>query len=323
MTRHSRTLTAAAMGLLAVALASCSSATSTTSETRAGTGGYPVTVSSCGVDYSYSEAPERVLLGAPGMVNTLDALGVADSAIGYTLSDYAAGETTTFPWLSLTTKDYTPSREFLISAQPDLFLSNDEQQLLGDGSASKDDLAAIPANLYVLGGYCADAPARSGIDVVYDDITNLGSIYGVPQAASDLITGLTARVSDAAALIPTAKGLSAGAVTIYDGKVYALGGSYYAAVISSLGLTNGFGDLGSNWSEITPEAVLASDLDVILVTYSGGDDTQAVSDARALFANSPAATNDRIVGISDTAFQSVGVAIIDVIEETARQLATR
>lgn len=321
MTVSRRTVALASVGLLATVLSGCSAPSSESDNSASPSeSGYPVTVSSCGVDYTYDAAPERVLLGAPGIVRTLDALGVADSAIGYALSDYTVDGVEEFSGLTQTTADYAPSREFLISAQPDLFLVNDEGQILGEGSASKDDLASIPANLYVLGGYCTETPAGDTIDVVYDDIRNLGAIYGVPEAADDVVAELEERVEHARSLAPDGETLTAGAVTIYDGTVYALGGSYYAAVLGALGLENGFADLGASWSEITPEAVLDADLDVILVTYSGTDPTAAISDAEALFANSPAVQNGKVIGLDETAFQSVGVAIIDVIEDAAHDL---
>ncbi|MGB4780325.1 ABC transporter substrate-binding protein [Microbacterium sp.] len=322
MTPRTRIATAVGGGLSALVLTACAgSAPAAPQGSRAV--GYPVTVSSCGVDYTYDRAPGRVLLGAPGIIKTLDALGVADSAIGYTLSDYQIDGIDSYPNLTVTTADWTPSREFLISAQPDLFLSNDEQQLLGEGAATKDDLAGIPANLYVLGNYCVEAPARSDIGVIYDDIENIGTIYNIPKAAADLNAELQARVSAAAALNPGDEDFTAGAITLYDGKVYALGGTYYAAILDALGLTNGFADLGTNFSEITPEAVLASDLDVILVTYAEGDGSTEIQNAKTLFANAPAVASGRVIGLDDTAFQSVGVAIIDVIETTAQELFGR
>lgn len=320
MTISARTATFACVGVLSIALAGCSTpASESDSSAPPPASDHPVTVSSCGVDYTYAAAPERVLLGAPGIIQTLDALGVAESAIGYANADYPVDGLDQFPGLTQTTSDYAPSREFLISAQPDLFLVNDEGQILGEGSASTDDLASIPANLYVLGSYCAETPAGDTIDVVYEDIRNLGAIYGVPDAADDLVADLEERVEHAASHRPDGETLTAGAVTIYDGTVYALSGSYYAAVLSALGLENAFADLGVSWAEITPEAVLDADLDVIIVTYLG-DPTAAISDAEALFANSPAVQNGRVVAVDDTAFQSVGVAIVDIIEDAAHDL---
>lgn len=323
MTRLTRALSITAAASLALTLTACASPTPEKGAALTDASGYPITAASCGIDYTYNHAPERVLLGAPGIIYTLDALGVADSAIGYTLSDYPVEGIEDFPNLTVTSSDYTPSREFLISAQPDLFLSNDEQQLLGDGAASKDDLDAIPSNLYVLGDYCDDAPAQASIDVVYNDIEQLGIIYNIPETAAELVSDLKKRVAAAAALNSSDEELSAGAVTVFDGKVYALGGSYYAAILESLGFINGFAGLGANWSEITPEAVLASDLDVILVTFRGNSSKEAVEEAQALFANTPAAQNDRIIGVDAAAFESAGVAIVDTIEDAASQLAER
>ncbi|MBX3029606.1 MAG: ABC transporter substrate-binding protein [Chloroflexi bacterium] len=282
---------------------------------------YPATVASCGVDYTYTQAPQRVLLGAPGAISTLDALGVSESAIGYLLSVFVTDGIEAYPNLTLTSPDWTPSREFLIAAQPDLFLSNDEQQLTGDGTASKEDLAAIPANLYVLGEYCVGVPAPDTIDVVYRDIERLGLIYGIPDRAAEVIAGLQARVAAARALNP-GEPLRAAAVSIWDGKVYALSGSYYAAVLDAIGVENVFADLGASFTEVSAEDVLASDADVIFATHAGGTlvEDQAIADATAAFANAPAVRDGRVFGWSDTAFQSAGVDIVDVIEQSAQAL---
>lgn len=306
----------------ALLLAACGGDPSPNPDTNSSASGYPVTVNSCGTDYVYDKAPERVLLGAPGTIATLDALGVADSAIGYTLSDYEYDGVKNFPNLKLTTADWTPSREFLISTQPDLFLSNDEQQLLGEGTASKDDLASVSGNLYVMGDYCVSNPATPTIDIVYQDIENLGTIYDVPDRASDLVTELKARVKDAAALNTTGEKFTAAAITVADGKVYALSGTYYAAILTALGLDNQFADLDSNFAEISTEAVLKANPDVILVTYTGGNDQAAISEASKLFANSAAAADHRIYGLDETDLQSVGVRIIDAIEHTAQNVFT-
>lgn len=277
-------------------------------------------VSSCGVDYSYTATPERVLLGAPGIADTLDALGVGDRVIGTALSDYASeGE---LDGLDAVTADYTPSREFLIGTAPDFFLSNDEQQLTGDGAASKDDLASIPANLYVLGGYCAGTPAPDTVEVVYDDIDALGRIFDVEDTAAALNAELRDRVDAASALNTDGEQLTAAAITVFDGTVYGLSGSYYGAILTALGMENVFSDLGANFAEITAEEVLAADPDVIIVTYFGTPEAEqaAIAEATTLFANSSAVADGRVYGLDEFDLQSVGVRIVDAIETTARQV---
>ncbi|MDV6261940.1 ABC transporter substrate-binding protein [Rhodococcoides yunnanense] len=288
-------------------------------ETDSAAAAYPVTVTSCGVDYTYDTAPERVLLGAPGAIATLDALGVADSAIGYTNGSYAFDGIDRFPGLTSNTEDYAPSREFLIGASPDLFLSNDEGQLGGQGSASPDDLSTAGGNLYVLGEYCSNSPAPTTIDAVYTDVEHLGTIYGVPDEAAEVVTSLRDRVTAARAKNTGTAPLSAAVVQSFDGKLYALSGSYYSAVVDALGMTNEFADIDGNFAEITPEAALNAAPDVVLVQYAGSDADAdaAVTEISALLANSPAVQNSRVYPQNEADFQAAGVRIVDAIENTA------
>ena len=283
----------------------------------------PVTVASCGADYTYQKAPERVLLGAPGMIDTLDALGVGDRAIGYTLSDLDTGEAAAHPTLTQNSADWTPSKEYLAGAAPDLFIANDEQQFTGDGAASIDDLRTLGAGLYVLGSYCVGASATPSIDAVYDDITALGTIFDVSEKADELTAQLRARVADAAALRGD-RTLSAAAVSVVDGTVYALTGAGYQAVLDALGITNVFADAGANYTQISREDVITANPDIIFVNYSGpAQESDALSAAKTLFAGSAAVADGRVFGQTEYSFQAGGVRIVDVIEQSAKDAFTK
>ncbi|MGV8874997.1 MAG: ABC transporter substrate-binding protein [Rhodococcus sp. (in: high G+C Gram-positive bacteria)] len=318
-----RTGTAVAAAVLLLSACSGGQAEPTAADSGSGdtssAQAHPVTVTSCGVDYTYDTPPERVLLGAPGVVATLDALGVAGSAIGYANGSYAFDGIDRFPGLTSNTEDYAPSREFLIGASPDLFLSNDEGQLGGQGSAGPDDLETAGGNLYVLGEYCLNSPAPTTIDAVYTDVENLGAIYGVPDKAAQVVTSLRDRVAAARASNTDTAPLSAAVVQSFDGKLYALSGSYYSAVVDALGMSNEFSDIDGNFAEITPEAALNAAPDVVLVQYAGAeaDASAAVTEISALLANSPAVQNSRIYPQNEADFQAAGVRIIDAIEGTA------
>lgn len=313
---------AALAGLLLVASSGLAAAVDPSPSMAPGASATGTVVENCGVTSDYPTVPDRVLLGAPGIIATLDALGVADAAIGYTLSDYRVEGIEAYPNLTLTTPDYTPSREFLVSAQPDLYLVNDEGQILGEGAASRSDLAGIPANLYVLGGYCASGPAPTTIEVVYGDLAHLGAIFGIEETAARVVGELRDRVAAARASREGQGPWTAASVTVWDGKVYANSGASYAAVIDALGMTNAFAELGANWAEISAEDVVASDADVLFVAFSGGDAErdQALAEARSLFANAPAVTGERVFAWDSSWFEAGGVRIVDVIEQSARDV---
>lgn len=323
MTTHApipRRAALAAIALTSLSAAACAPHRGDDSTSAQDTEGYPVELESCGGSYTYDSAPQRVLLGAAGTIRTLDALGIADSVIGFTNADYADPAIKGFPRASLSTADFAPSREFLLSARPDLFLSNDEQQLLGDGSASKEDLASVPGNLYVMGQYCQNAAPDGTMDLVYTDISHLGAVFQVQDAAKTLTTELSDRVEKAASRAAQAADQKAGAIMINENKVYALSGSYYSAVLTALGFTNGFSDMDSAWTEVSKEAVMASDLEVLMVVSDSDDTNAAEAAARSAFSDAPAVTNDRVAVIRSADFESAGVVIVDIVESLAKQL---
>ena len=86
------TLRCALAAAIALAVTACSggpagsgSPAPSESPATASAAGFPVTVASCGKDFSYAKAPTRVVLGYPGTLDTLTALGVQDSVHGYVL----------------------------------------------------------------------------------------------------------------------------------------------------------------------------------------------------------------------------------------------
>ncbi len=314
---------ASLLGVVLLATAGCAG-TAQADAAPAGSSGapYPVTVSSCGADYTYQQAPERVLLGAPGIIDTLDALGVGDRAIGYTLSDLDTGEAAAHPKLTQNSTDWTPSKEYLAGAAPDLFIANDEQQFTGTGAATVDDLRTLGSGLYVLGSYCVGASATPSIDAVYDDITALGTVFGVPEKADELAAQLRDRVAAAAALRGD-RTLSAASVSVVDGTVYALTGAGYQAVLDALGITNVFANAGANYTQISREDVITANPDIIFVDYSGpAQEADALSAAKTLFAGSAAVADGRVFGQNENSFQAGGVRIVDVIEQSAKDAFT-
>lgn len=316
--KRQKTLAAVTIG--AVLLAGCGAAQDSPADGSAAPGGYPVTVDSCGRSFTYREAPDRVVLGFPGTLSTLDALGVGGSVHGYVAGSFEplpAGYPSRIVEVS---PDYNPPREAVIAARPDLFLSNGESQVTSDGAISYDDLQGVGSNVYVLGGYCADKPAPRTIDVVYDDIKALGTIFAVPAKAAALVEDLTAKVTAARTKV-AGRNLRVAYVQVYDGKLYALSGYPGAAVISALGLTNEFDDLTENFAEISTEAALTRRPDVLVVSYVGDTRQKAVDDVKALLRSTPAVQNGRVFAVKGGDFESGGVAIVNHAVDLAAAIA--
>jgi iron complex transport system substrate-binding protein len=287
------------------------------------TAAYPVDVESCGRTTTYDRPPSRVVLGFPGSLATLDALGVADSVYGYALGSYAPLPDGYPADIVEVSPDYSPSREAMIGARPDLFLANDEGQVTGEGSVSYADLDGVGADTYVLGGYCLDGPAPRDLDVVYDDVAALGRIYGVTDRATLLVGELQRRVAAAADAL-SGRSLRVAIVQAYDGKLYALSGYPGSGIITALGQVNEFGDLSANFAEISKEEALTRAPDVLFVAHTGGDEdaeSAAVAEVEKLLAGTPAVRAGHVYGLDDRYAQAGGVSVIDELEYVAGRLA--
>jgi len=285
-------------------------------------GAYPVTVTSCGTDVTFDEAPSAVVAGWPTIINTLDALGVGESVIGYTSADLATAPATDAEPIA---PDFRTSREVMIATGLDMFLVNDENQIDGsEGNVTWSDLATVDAGAYVLGGYCLDAPAPTDLQVVYDDIDTLGQIFGVTEQATELNTQLAQQIDTAASSLDDLAGATAAVVQAYDGTLYALSGSYYAMIPAALGLESVFGDLDANFAEISPEEVLTLAPDVVIIIHEGDSDdaTAAVAEVSELLASAPAITNGQIATVQNGTLSGGGINVIDAITDVAEQLSS-
>lgn len=116
------------LAALAATVTSCSSSagagTSTPSPTStpAAQSNYPFTIQNCGRTYTYTPAPTRVLAGWPKTVETLTALGVDSTLIGYLAGKF--GPAPQGSTVKALTPEYAPSAETILTAKPDFFLAN-------------------------------------------------------------------------------------------------------------------------------------------------------------------------------------------------------
>lgn len=287
--------------------------------TEAAPSAFPVTVTSCGREYTYTRAPERVVVGSPTSIETLAGLGVEDAAVGYTAGDFGPPPAGGAAELS---GAYLAPREVLLDADPDLLLVNAEIQVTGgEGTVSYADLEQVGANVYVLGEYCQDSPGDTGVDAVYQDITNIGAIFGVPERAADLIADLEHRVAIASDLRGDREPPRTAYVQIFDGDLYALAGAGYAAALDAVGAINVFADIEENFALVSPEAVLRLDADAIVFVYDfTGDEAAARTEVETVLAGTAAVDNGVLVGVPSYLPEGAGVTVVDIIELIARGL---
>lgn len=314
----------AALSLTAMTIAALTSCASndnrpTSTSSRAG---YPFTINNCGRTYTYTQAPKRVVVGWPTTVDTLTALGLGSRVTGYLSSSF--GPPPQGVNAKALSKDYIPSAETILGAQPDFFLANGDSQLGGErGGVTPQDLSESGASTYVMGNNCKNSTGGGrAVDTVYTDITNLGRIFDVPAKARALNSTLRDRVAAAAARRGDGKAPRIAYVNVTSGKLYALSGLSYAAQITGVGGVNVFSDLKQSFAEISPEKVLTLNADAIIFEYYTNIETAAQQKNEIVkrLSNSKAVHDGKIIGVPAYLSEGPGIAVIRAIETIAKDL---
>lgn len=184
-----RTAAFASALALCLSLAACGGSGEETADAAAPA--EPVKIENCGVAYTFAEAPERVVTSSTVATEVILALGLKDRLAGTVaakdiMPEYASGlegvkviAESAFP---------PPSKEVVYSANPDFVVSGYPDDYGDKAMGDRAVLRKEGVNTYLLAANCPGHDAK--VDDVYTDITALGKVFGVEQAAADLVAEL-------------------------------------------------------------------------------------------------------------------------------------
>lgn len=270
-------LSLAAMLSGALALSACTTGADTTANsassadtTAAQQDHYPVTVDNCGTEITFEQAPERVITYFQHPTEILLALGLEDRVIGHVwpdndpLPEHAAA----YDQLPLIAEQGT-SFEQLIALEPDLIFGGYASAFSAEQGRSRESFTAAGINTYLTWESCEGA--ETGIDDLYDELRELGTIFNVEEAADRLATELEDGVTGTVERYAEYPAVD---VFVYDSGEQApltVGGSGIGdQVIGLAGGNNIFADVTGNFAEVSWEQVLTRDpAAVIILDYAG------------------------------------------------------
>ncbi|MBI3959166.1 MAG: ABC transporter substrate-binding protein [Chloroflexi bacterium] len=255
------------------------------------TSGFPVTIDNCGLGITYEAPPERAVTMNQAATEVMLALGLEDRLVGTAyiddaiLPEYQAAYARV-PVLA----DQYPSQEVLFAAEPD-FVYGVYHSAFGDTAAgSRANLLNLGIRSYLSEVACEDValrPAKATFETVYDEIRNIGRIFGMADRAETLIAGMQAQLNDVLAVI----GEDLEPVTVFwydsgDDEPYA--GACCGTpdmIIDAVGAENIFGDATGNWSAVSWEEVVNRDPRAIVIIDADWSPAQEKID---LLHNNPA-----------------------------------
>ncbi len=172
---------------------------------------YPLTLTNCGTEISFSSAPEGVVTVGQSATEILYSLGLSDRVLGTSVwfnpvlpefSEVNAG----IERLA----DNDPSFEAVVNRRPELVAAQYEWHVGPTGSvASREQFHELGIATYVMPADCDTKDNSTGGDGtrtaafspahVYKGITELAAIFDVQEAGRALVTELEAREADAIA----------------------------------------------------------------------------------------------------------------------------
>ncbi|MDT9684243.1 ABC transporter substrate-binding protein [Streptomyces sp. TRM76323] len=323
--RRALRVAAAAMALSAALLAAgCGSSHDTARDPRVtapSADGFPVTVDNCGVRTTYEEPPSRVVTIHQHPAELMLALGLGDRMVGTAFPDSAV-----LPELR---KDYEsipqlaekePSFETVLEAEPDLVYGGYGSAFAGNEGRSREAFTDAGIDTHLNREYCGEK--RVTMDDTYDEIRTVGTIFGVPDQADELVSDLRARVARAAKAV---EGQPAVPVFVYDSgdkAPFTAGGrSLGTEVIRLAGGTNVFADLDDVFGDVSWEQVVERKPEVIAIyDYAGAGSVERKKEfllSQPALKDVPAIRNKRFVVLPLTA-TLVGVRSAYAVEDLAR-----
>ena len=267
---------------------------------------YPVTVKSCNRDVTFDAAPTRAVSNDVNLTEMMLVLGLTDHMAGYT---GVSGWKTLDPEMREGVKELPelaekyPTKEVLLGAEADFYFAGWNYGMKVGGEVTPETLAPFGIKVYELTESCIHIGPREKISMadMYNDLLNLGTIFGVEDKARALVAGYEAKLAEVTARVKE-PGKEPLRVFVYDsGEDTPFTAGRYAmptALIEAAGGRNIMDDLDKSWATVAWEPVIERNPEVVVIINYGqvtADQKIAFMKSNPAFASIDAVKNDRFV----------------------------
>ncbi|MEL6645642.1 MAG: ABC transporter substrate-binding protein [Pseudomonadota bacterium] len=263
------------------------------------------TVQSCNREVTFDAPPTAAISNDVNLTEMMLVLGLADRMVGYTgisgwktLDEEMRAGVEELPELSAK----YPSKEVLIGADADFFFAGWNYGMKVGGEITPETLEPFGIQVYELTESCihiGDKPKVSMADM-YNDLRNLGKIFGVEDRAEELIAGYEAELAAFKETLSTTG--EPPRVFVYDsGEDTPFTAGRYAmptALIEAAGGTNIMDGFEKSWATVTWEEVVEQNPEVVVIVNYGdvtAEQKREFMMTNPAFADLDAVKNDRFV----------------------------
>ncbi len=261
-------------------------------------------VKSCNRTVIFDAPPERAISNDVNLTEMMLVLGLADRMVGYTgisgwktLDEEMRTGVDALPELSAK----YPSKEVLVGADADFFFAGWNYGMKVGGEVTPETLEPFGIKVYELTESCAHVmqKKRASIEDMYNDLVNLGKIFGVEEYAANIVEEYR---SELAAFKEGKGDFNPLRVFVYDsGEDAPFTAGLYAmptALIEAAGGINVMDTLQKSWGTVTWEEVVDRNPELILIVNYGNvtaEQKRQYIMSNPAFANVDAVKNDRFV----------------------------
>lgn len=286
----------------------------------------PVSIENFDQVTEYTEKPDQIVTLTLNSAEIIAALGEADSIVGIAQNNNSVEDVLPEYYDLLKDKPFPealnsgiPTLEGLLGINPDLVVAN-SYYFNVPAFGTMEDYQSNGVNFYVTeGSYISNAT----IENTYNDIRNLGEIFGQQEKAESLVADMQERVE---AVQSKVEGQDPVRIMLFDSisedSYSVAGGSGLAQNLVELaGGENVFSDVDDQFPSVSIEEIIARDPEVIVVHNYSADPEDAQSKIDFLknseeLANVSAIKNDRIIELTLFAVNP-GLQNVDAIEDMA------
>ncbi len=315
---------AASVALFAGCAAPAVSGTGPEDAATTAASGFPLTVDNCGTEVTFEQAPERVVTIKSSTLELLLALGLEDRVIGTAFSDGPVPDEFAAAASGLEVlSEKVPSQEATLAAEPDLIYAGWESNLTAEGAGDRDTLAKLGVASYVAPAACKGEgymPNPLTFDEVFREFEEAGAVFGVPDAAADLVATQRAALD---AIEPSGAGLTALWYSSGDDTPFVGAGiGAPQMIMAAAGLANIAAGVEDTWTSMGWEAIVAANPDVIVLVDAAWNTAEhkiAQLESSAATAALPAVQQQRYL-IVDFPATEAGVRNVDAVASLVDQL---
>ena len=266
-----------------------------------------VTIENFDRTVEFTEKPQRIVVLTLNSAEIVAALGEADSIVAVARNANTVDDVLPEYYDSLKDCDFpdeinsgVPTLEGLLSLEPDLVVCNAYYFNVPQIFGTMEDYQANGVAFYITeGSYVSNCTVEN----TYNDIRNLGAIFGKRDEAEALIADMRSRLDAVAALVEGREPVKVMSLDNIDEDLFGVAGGVGLAqnLIELAGGTNVFADTDSQFLTVNIEEIVSRSPEVIMFhdyTFMGEEYTQSQLDyllSAEELSEVPAVKNNNII----------------------------